>query len=471
MLQAADDDDRSDEDEKQTIMISPPPLPPRVSKGIALQPPPLSECEDEAKKPVTAVAGDISADRPKSNAPARPPRPTNFTVPPNLAITEEDKLLLSQMTAKPKPASEDPDSIVYQKSERATKFTYNATVGKWEMKSTKVRLAKEHFSEGGMRYAYRAVEVNNDTQQKVSYVVKLFKNSEIKPAVVFHEALTQAVSEKYAQGFNDLCERKGIVLRLKFLPVWVLHLTQRSKVMNGRYVDLYATMEPYLPGKYVKLSDNSGRHLNDIPAQAAQTFSHYSFLASGRRLVCVDIQGVSELVAQPGDQWGGLGFTTAKNMTLTDPQIHSLDGQLFGAGNLGVKGINAFITSYQRTMFDEQLGLAHLTSAHLLNEPIKNAVSSSGPTPQEKVGAPPFDTAELASILAADERARLEDEQEEGEDAFEPLHQQQQKHVVAATPGTFSNDRSARRTVDFSTGGELFKLSVYARDLAQSIDI
>ncbi|KAH9262358.1 hypothetical protein BASA82_000593 [Batrachochytrium salamandrivorans] len=457
----------------------PPPLPPRTSKGIVLQPPPSSSEEDNKDEDEQTQNKKLD---PKMQAldkllnetgvapapPARPPRPANFTVPPNLQLPptsrEEEDAMLSRMAAKPKPVSEDPNSIQYEKPERATKFTYNAEVGKWEMKTTKVRLAKDSFSEGGMRFAYRAVEVGNTTQ---SFVIKLFKNPDTKPAVVFHEALTQAVSERYAQGFNHLCETKEIVLRLRFLPVWVLHLTQRSKVANGKYTDLYATMEPYLPGKYVKLSDNSGRHLNDVPAQAAQTFSHYSFLASGKKLVCVDIQGVSELV-EDGDAF------TAKNMTLTDPQIHSLDGTLFGAGNLGVKGINAFITSYKRTMYDEQLGLALLTSEHLLQDVGEQRKA----LPQEKAGAPPFDTAELASILAADERARLEEEQEALDELPPALPDMnktpkilQREDSALLLPMSPRLDSSSRRTIDFSTGGELFQLSLCARSLAMSIDI
>ncbi|KAH9257826.1 hypothetical protein BASA81_003845 [Batrachochytrium salamandrivorans] len=421
----------------------PPPLPPRTSKGIVLQPPPSSSEEDNKDEDEQTQNKKLD---PKMQAldkllnetgvapapPARPPRPANFTVPPNLQLPptsrEEEDAMLSRMAAKPKPVSEDPNSIQYEKPERATKFTYNAEVGKWEMKTTKVRLAKDSFSEGGMRFAYRAVEVGNTTQ---SFVIKLFKNPDTKPAVVFHEALTQAVSERYAQGFNHLCETKEIVLRLRFLPVWVLHLTQRSKVANGKYTDLYATMEPYLPGKPLATTHSS---------------------LAGKKLVCVDIQGVSELV-EDGDAF------TAKNMTLTDPQIHSLDGTLFGAGNLGVKGINAFITSYKRTMYDEQLGLALLTSEHLLQDVGEQRKA----LPQEKAGAPPFDTAELASILAADERARLEEEQEALDELPPALPDMnktpkilQREDSALLLPMSPRLDSSSRRTIRLFPLGESY---------------
>jgi myosin-heavy-chain kinase len=54
-----------------------------------------------------------------------------------------------------------------------------------------------------------------------------------------------------------------------------------------------------------------------------QAFSHFSWHASkGMFLIC-DIQG-----------WGHV---------LTDPQIHTVDGKGFGAGNLGFEGIGAFL--------------------------------------------------------------------------------------------------------------------------------
>lgn len=52
-----------------------------------------------------------------------------------------------------------------------------------------------------------------------------------------------------------------------------------------------------------------------------QAFSHFSWQASNGMFLICDIQG-----------WGRL---------LTDPQIHTIDGKGFGAGNLGSEGIGA----------------------------------------------------------------------------------------------------------------------------------
>lgn len=346
------------------------------------------------------------------------------------------------------------------------------------MDGTKIRIAKEWFSEGGMRQSYRAAQLNPGGNGVTALCVKLFKDEKMKPAVVFHEALTQAIAQKYAVGFNNLCERRGLMLRISFLPVWVLHLTERSKTTNGQVYDVYATMEPFLPGNYVKLSDNSGRHLDDIPAQAAQSFSHYSFLASGRRLVCVDIQGVSELAHEDG--LDDAGDITAKTLSLTDPQIHSLDGNLFGAGNLGIGGINAFISSYKRTKFDEQLGLAHLGPAMLVTS---KAAAHAVPTLPPVSEAPPFDTAELASRLSEDEReacgevndndmpipapvapvsmpvvARTAAQEDAMKGKFEELHLNRQS----------AKDRHSSRLTQFTLGGDIHRLSMCARTYTMS---
>ena len=409
-------------------------------------------------------------------APVRPPRPPHLTVH-NLISSSLIKHGTSRRIPVPEATVEQEKfmqatGVAFNRTERATKFTYSTETGKWEMQSARFRIAKDFFAEGGMRRSYRAMELGLDGSV-TPLVVKLFKDPKTKPATVFHEALTQAVAQKYGQGFNNLCQRKGLLLRINFLPVWVLHLTERSFLIDGVHHDTYATVEAFLPGSYIKLSDNSGRHLDDIPAQAAQTFSHYTFLASGRRLVCVDIQGVSEL-ASP-EEHGGVGYT-AKTLSLTDPQIHSLDGNMFGAGNLGIGGINAFIASYKRTMFDEQLGLAHLGPAMMIETKKVNAVNILPPVSE----APPFDTAELASRLSEDERLARAEEDDEVRSL--PVHQSSKEEYLSAK---FQNqviirsseqrmssarERHSQRISDFSAGGEVHRLSMRARELTLSIE-
>lgn len=283
--------------------------------------------------------------------------------------------------------------VTFGPVERATKFTYDANTGKWHLDPARYKIAEKFYAEGGMRRAYRACELLPDGSL-LSGVIKLFKDEKMKPSVIFHEALTQAVASKYAERFNELTKRKNVNLKVTFLPVTVVRLNRFNSIGE----ELYATIEPFLPGQYIKLSDNSGRHLDDAAADAAQTFSHYTFLASNKQLVCVDIQGV---IALSGNPLAGAGIE-ARELTLTDPQIHSVDGNLFGSGNLGFNGIASFVQSYKRTKLDEKLGFGPLTPASLLQ--VKAVERNFKET--EDSGVIPFDTEELAKRIEEDEEER-----------------------------------------------------------------
>jgi hypothetical protein len=388
--------------------------------------------------------------------PLRPPRPVNpptlATVARKQATDQQEKMLALS-------------GVSFDRVERATKFVYNNESGKWDLEMCRLKISKTWFSEGGMRRSYRAAELSIDGNSVRNMVVKLFKDDRTKQDVVFHEALTQSIAAGYADAFNNLCERKGLTLRVKFLDVFVLHLHDRRAGDGG---SLYATMEPFLPGKYVKLSDNSGRHLDDMPSQAAQTFSYYTYLASGRRLVCVDIQGVIDMDL-PSELGGNGKDNITKQLTLTDPQIHSIDGNLFGAGNLGVNGITMFIQSYKRTLFDEKLGFAPLTLSQMpvAVQPIKL---------DEPEAVSMWDTAELAQQFQ--EGARLREEAEEEEEKLAELQDLSQARHNKPKPlpnhaANLVGVRSPFNPVDslkhFSKDGDIFRLSLRARSYARSM--
>jgi hypothetical protein len=85
-------------------------------------------------------------------------------------------------------------------------------------------------------------------------------------------------------------------------------------------------VEPFLPGIYEKFSDNMGRIFKNrgtwVEAALPQAFSHFSYEQSGHLICVTDLQGVKT--------W------------YTDPQIHTMDGTGFGAGNMATKGITLF---------------------------------------------------------------------------------------------------------------------------------
>ncbi|CAJ1382759.1 unnamed protein product, partial [Effrenium voratum] len=208
----------------------------------------------------------------------------------------------------------------------ATKYSFDCGSGRWEQHRLTLRLTTEPFAEGGMRLCYRCREISEDGWEVDKVVKRIKPHSGLDPTVNYHEAMTQMVAESYAQDFNKACCQAGLPNRIAFLPVSVIKLDGYQEPL---------CLEPYLDGDYVKHSDNAGHRETDDETAAA--FSYFSYIVSGAQLVVCDIQGVGTFY--------------------TDPQIHTADGQGFGAGNLGAEGIRRFLHSHRHSLLSEQLGL------------------------------------------------------------------------------------------------------------------
>lgn len=88
------------------------------------------------------------------------------------------------------------------------------------------------------------------------------------------------------------------------------------------------TAEPFIEGEYKKYNNNNGwiNEANLAMGEIARAFSHYTWQETYGHLMVVDIQVV-----------GGI---------FTDPQIHSLQEDKFGRGNLSKAGMAAFFCAY-----------------------------------------------------------------------------------------------------------------------------
>merc|ERR1719198_2646502 len=115
----------------------------------------------------------------------------------------------------------------------------------------------------------------------------------------------------------------------------------------------------------MKYNDNAGH--NEVESDVVGAFCYFSYHVSGGAMVITDIQGVGTF--------------------FTDPQIHTVDGRGFGAGNLGERGIRRFLQSHRHSLLCEQLGL-----------------------PSQDAG---LTDAELAAKIAADEERMAQEEAEE----------------------------------------------------------
>lgn len=104
-------------------------------------------------------------------------------------------------------------------------------------------------------------------------------------------------------------------------------------------------VEPFITGSYRKLNTNCGYVFSD-ERNTPNAFSHFSFVASGERLLICDLQGVGD-VCKLRRLTSQVAEIPSSSMTSdTDPQIHSVEGIGFGEGNLGMRGIELFFNSH-----------------------------------------------------------------------------------------------------------------------------
>jgi len=131
----------------------------------------------------------------------------------------------------------------------------------------------------------------------------------------FEDVKMQMLCKTYANKYNQYNPPKTI----DFIKAWLLVLSSRpDKPLAG--------VERFIHGAYRKHNNNFG-FVSDDERNTPQSFSHFSYESSNHGLLVCDIQGVSDLY--------------------TDPQVHSADGQSFGKGNLGQRGIDRFIQSHR----------------------------------------------------------------------------------------------------------------------------
>lgn len=172
-----------------------------------------------------------------------------------------------------------------------------------------VRIAPKPFGKGAMRYAYA---MWNDTM-KSKLVAKVYMCTSPKYCskdVYEGDMMSQAFAKYMANEFN-----KKVKNPLQFVQAQLLSVVSASSRQEGSVM----CVEPYMPGKYVKQTNNSNYVGKD--SELAQAFSHFTWHYSGGDMMVTDIQGVRG--------------------TLTDPQIHCAKN-VFGRGNLGTEGMDAF---------------------------------------------------------------------------------------------------------------------------------
>ena len=191
------------------------------------------------------------------------------------------------------------------------------------------------FNEGAQRYALYLY----DNKLEMKFVAKRNKVSSPNFETIKYlskELETITICHHIANAFNErvialLPDQKTDIL-FNFIHCYIYEDIENKT--------LYC-VENYIPGDYVKYNNNAGWISNSIADQTllAQAFSHFSYQYSQGYLIIVDLQGVA-------------GY-------LTDPQIHCLNGNKFGQGNLGYLGIVRFFLTHRCNKYCKELGLIH----------------------------------------------------------------------------------------------------------------
>ena len=207
--------------------------------------------------------------------------------------------------------------------ERVLVSSYDPVEDAWIVTDHIVRMESEPFAKGSMRTCYRIKKmsafIDNPTWENASaYVAKCYTNTppdnpEFNKKMVEMDVRVQMMAKRYAEIYNAQHPPKKIDV---------------MQVLMFEFVDRPGSpafcVERFLEGEYIKYNSNVG--FADDHRNTPQAFSHFSFERSNGQLLIVDIQGVGDLY--------------------TDPQIHALDENALGEGNLGLSGYALFFHTH-----------------------------------------------------------------------------------------------------------------------------
>nr|XP_020471920.1 alpha-protein kinase 1 isoform X3 [Monopterus albus] len=192
----------------------------------------------------------------------------------------------------------------------------------WTAKETCVYIGEPMGMEGKQRTAIW-VQFLHQEERLSSYVGKDY----LKPKQIqFHlkDVERQMTAQYYVNEFNKSLYDKEVMAQIFFIP------SEALLILSGNEIVGCVTVEPYMLGDFVKLTNNTGK--KDKSFQATEyglAFGHFTYLFSDCQEVVVDLQG-----------WvtaNGKGLTY-----LTDPQIHSTKTPR-GPSNFADRGLRYFL--------------------------------------------------------------------------------------------------------------------------------
>ena len=229
-------------------------------------------------------------------------------------------------------------------------FTFNLHDMEWATTSNHVEfiISESPFAVGGFREAFKATSITEDYKQ-CTWVIKKYTPTTKE---IIDEDLHQTIESHTQQSvqMHFLARNLASQLREKiekekldeFGESFTFNKVFLGKMSTGEVV----TVEEFIEGEFIKYVNNTGERCvdNNLIADKAEAFCHYSYEKSEGKLMVVDIQG-SEYI-------------------LYDPEIASKEAynekgnHLFCSGNLSDKAIDGFFKFHNCNKFCKLLKLS-----------------------------------------------------------------------------------------------------------------
>ncbi|XP_037116120.1 alpha-protein kinase 1 [Syngnathus acus] len=210
----------------------------------------------------------------------------------------------------------------YGTTHNALHLKFSKASGLWTARETCVHIGESMGLQGTHRTAIW-VQFLHQEERLSSYVGKDYR----KPTQIqFHlrDVERQMTAQYYVTEFNKSLYDKEVMAQMFFLP------SEALLILDGDVIAGCITVEPFMLGQFVKLTNNIKKKNDKLPAtEYGLAFGHFTYLHSECQDVVVDLQG-----------WvtaNGKGLTY-----LTDPQIHSTRTPR-GPSNLASSGIATFL--------------------------------------------------------------------------------------------------------------------------------